>query len=125
MITNLPQTPDNIVAFKASGKITKEDYENCVIPQIKAKLNEFDELNFLLYLDSSLGDFSLGAMVEDAAIGIKNLTNWNRIAIVTDKVGIRNITEILSVIMPGEYETFPAEDLENAIFWCANGNEKI
>ncbi|SEG47983.1 SpoIIAA-like [Halpernia humi] len=124
MITKIPQTPENIVAFKASGEITKKDYENCVIPEIKAKVNQFHELNFLFYLDSTLGDFSLGAMVEDAAIGIKNLINWNRIAIVTDQASIRNFTEIFSVIMPGEYETFHVEDLENAIYWCANGNEK-
>lgn len=124
MVITIPNTPENIVAFKASGEITKTDYEDCIIPQVKAKVNQFHELNFLFYLDSSLGDFSLGAMVEEAALGLKNLANWNRTAIVTDKIGIRNFTEIISVLIPGEYETFPVEDLANAIYWCANGNEK-
>lgn len=124
MITTIPQTPDNVAAFRATGEITKEDYENCIYPQVKAKINQFQELNFLLLIETEISDFSFGALLDDAALGIKHLTKWNRVAIVTDQVGIKNFTEIFGVLVPGEYETFPIDDLENALFWCANGNEK-
>ena len=67
--------------------------------------------------------FSAGAWFEDALLGLKNITKWNRAAIVTDNNRVQNFTAIFSVIMPGEFKFFPIEDLENAIFWCANGNE--
>lgn len=124
MIITIPETPDNIVALKATGDITKEDFENCVIPQVKAKVNQFHELNCLLLLDTDLDNFTLDAWLQDALMGLKNLTKWNRVAIVTDDSSLRNYITIFSVFIPGEYSTYPIEDLANAVYWCANGNEK-
>ena len=123
MITLIPDVPENIAAFKANGEITKEDFENLVFPHVKAKVNTFDELNYLLYLDTDLDQFTFGAWFQDALLGLKNITKWNRAAIVTDKKGVQNFTDIFTVLMPGEFKSFPQEDLANAIFWCANGNE--
>ena len=123
MITIIPDVPENIAAFKASGEITKDDFENLVTPHVKAKVNIFNELNYLFFLDTDLDHFTSGAWFQDALLGLKNLTNWNRAAIVTDKKAVQNFTAIFSVMMPGEFKFFPVEDLENAIFWCANGNE--
>lgn len=123
MITLIPDVPENIAAFKANGEISKEDFENLVFPHVKAKVNTFDELNYLLYLDTDLDQFTFGAWFQDALLGLKNITKWNRAAIVTDKKGVQNFTDIFSVLMPGEFKSFPKEDLANAIFWCANGNE--
>lgn len=123
MITLIPDVPENIAAFKANGEITKEDFENLVFPHVKAKVNIFNELNYLLYLDTDLDQFTSGAWFQDALLGLKNITKWNRAAIVTDKKGVQNFTDIFSVLMPGEFKSFPKDDLANAIFWCANGNE--
>lgn len=123
MITLIPEIPDNVAAFKASGSVTKEDFENLVIPCVQAKVNTFHELNFILLLDTDLDNFTAGAWFQDVLMGLKNIMEWNRAAIVTDQEGVQNFTNIFSVLMPGEFKSFPIEDLENAIFWCANGNE--
>lgn len=123
MITLIPDVPENVAAFKASGEITKEDFENLVIPHVKAKVNTFDELNYLFYIDTDLDQFTVGAWMKDILVGLKNLTKWNRAAIVTDKKFVQNFTEVFSVLMPGEFKSFPQDDVENALYWCANGNE--
>ncbi|MXS70398.1 STAS/SEC14 domain-containing protein [Flavobacteriaceae bacterium W22] len=123
MITIINDAPENVAAFCATGEITKEDFENIVIPRVKKKVEQFNELNYLLYLDTDLGNFTAGAWLQDALLGIKNLTRWNRAAIVTDKEGVQNFTEIFSVLMPGEFKSFPKKNLYNALFWCQNGNE--
>lgn len=123
MITLIPDVAENVAAFKASGEITQEDFEILVVPHVKAKVNTFDELNFLLYLDTDLDQFTAGAWFQDLLLGLKNITKWNRAAIVTDKTGVQNFTDIFSVLMPGEFKSFPKSDVENALFWCANGNE--
>lgn len=123
MITLIPDVAGNVAAFKASGEITKEDFEILVFPHVQAKVNTFDELNFLLYLDTDLDQFTAGAWFQDLLLGLKNITKWNRAAIVTDKTGVQNFTDIFSVLMPGEFKSFAKSDVENALFWCANGNE--
>lgn len=123
MITIIPEAPENVAAFSATGEITKQDFENLVIPHVNKKIEEFDELNYLLYLDTDLGNFTAGAWLQDMLLGLKNLTKWNRAAIVTDKEGVQNFTDIFSVLMPGEFKSVPKENLYNALYWCKNGNE--
>lgn len=123
MITILNDAPENVAAFNATGEITREDFENLVIPHVKSKVEQFDELNYLLYLNTDLDNFTMGAWLQDALLGIKNITKWNRAAIVTDKERVQNFTDIFSVLMPGEFKSFPKENLYNALYWCQNGNE--
>lgn len=122
MITLIPDVPENVAAFHATGEITKEDFDSLVMPHVKAKVNTFDELNYLLLLDTDLDKFTAGAWMQDAFLGLKNLTKWNRVAIVTDKKGVQTFTEGFSVVMPGEFRAFNKEDLASAIFWCSNGD---
>ncbi|MBU8882850.1 STAS/SEC14 domain-containing protein [Kaistella sp. DKR-2] len=123
MITVITDVPENVAAFKASGEVSEHDFKNLVFPVVEEKVDAFDELNYLLLLDTDLDHFTAGAWFQDALLGLKNITKWNRAAIITDKKGVQNFTDIFSVLMPGEFKSFPKEDLDNAIFWCANGNE--
>ncbi|GAB0155309.1 hypothetical protein CHRYSEOSP005_05700 [Chryseobacterium sp. Alg-005] len=123
MITIIPEAPENVAAFNATGEVTKEDFESVIIPHVKAKVDEFEELNYLLYLDTDVSNFTMGAWLQDALLGLKNLTKWNRTAIVTDQEGVQNFTDIFSVLMPGEFKSFPKENLYNALYWCKNGDE--
>ncbi|HAO09096.1 STAS/SEC14 domain-containing protein [Chryseobacterium mucoviscidosis] len=123
MITIIPEAPENVAAFNATGEVTKEDFENLVFPRVKAKIEQFGELNYLMYLDTDLDNFTAGAWLEDALLGLKNLTKWNRAAILTDNQHVQNFTEIFSVLMPGEFKSFPKGNLYNAMYWCKNGNE--
>ncbi|BEV03996.1 MULTISPECIES: SpoIIAA family protein [Chryseobacterium] len=123
MITIIPEAPENVAAFNATGAVTKEDFENLVFPRVKAKIEQFGELNYLMYLDTDLDNFTAGAWLEDALLGLKNLTKWNRAAILTDNQHVQNFTEIFSVLMPGEFKSFPKGNLYNALYWCKNGNE--
>lgn len=123
MISVINDAPENVAAFNATGDVTKEDFDNIVIPHVKSKVEKFGELNYLLYLDTDLRNFTMGAWLQDAFLGIKNITKWNRAAIVTDKEGVQKFTDIFSVVMPGEFKSFPKENLYNALYWCENGNE--
>ena len=123
MITILQNTPDNVAAFEARGTVTQSDFENVVFPTIEQKVKIFNELNYLLYLNTEIGDFTFKAWLQDLLLGIKNLTKWNRCAIVTDNNNVQNFTEIFSVLMPGEFKSFSKNVLDNAILWCANGAE--
>jgi hypothetical protein len=71
MITIIPEAPENVAAFNATGEVTKEDFENLVFPRVKAKIEQFGELNYLMYLDTDLDNFTAGAWLEDALLGLK------------------------------------------------------
>jgi hypothetical protein len=73
----------------------------------------------MLILDTSVKNFTWGAWVKDALLGIKNLTKWNRAAIVSDSGFIRKFTDIFSIFMPGEFKGFEHHNLKAAIDWTA------
>jgi hypothetical protein len=119
MIHFLENLPSNIVGFKATGEITETDFAETVMPKVKALIDKTDQLNYLLVLETSIKNFTFGAWMEDAMMGIKHLTKWNRAAIVSDVEAIRNFTNFFSYLMPGEFKGFEHKDLQEAIDWVA------
>ncbi len=121
MIEKIKDLPSNMVGFRSEGTIVKEDFDS-VIKEVTNLVEKTGQLNYLLFLDNSPGDFTFGAWIQDALLGIKNITKWNRAAIVTDSDTVINVTNVFSKIMPGTFRGFKKEDYLLAIDWTA---EKI
>ena len=121
MITQINDLPTNMVGFRASGEVTKEDFEP-VLKQVEELVERTDKLNYLLVLDTSPKDFTAGAWLQDGLLGIKNLTKWNRAAIVSDSEEVIQFTDVFSKLMPGEFRGFHKSELQTAIDWTS---EKI
>lgn len=122
MIQYLQDLPANIVGFKATGEITEMDFSETILPKVKALIDKTGELNYLLVLETSVKNFTIGAWMKDAMMGLKHLTKWKRAAIVSDVEAIRNFTNFFSYLMPGEFRGFEHRDLQEAIDWVS---EKI
>lgn len=122
MIHHIQNLPLNIVGFKAIGKITKKDFTETVMPKVKALIDKTDKLNYLLVLETSIKNFTIGAWMKDAMMGIKYLTKWNKAAIISDVEAIRKFTNFFSYLMPGEYKGFQHKDLQQAIDWVSEKN---
>jgi hypothetical protein len=121
MITKLSNLPSNMVGFSASGEVTENDIKTVVLPAVQELVSRTGELNYLLQLDTSLKDFTLGAWVQDAVLGAKHLLKWNRAAIISDVNAIKKFTEVFSVVVPGEFRGFAKDDLQSAIDWVSGG----
>lgn len=124
MIQHLQDLPDNIVGFKAVGEITEKDFTDIVVPKVKELIEKTDKLNYLLVLETELSNFTVGAWMKDAMMGIKHLTKWNRAAIVSDVEAIRNFTDIFSYLIPGEFKGFENKELQEAIDWVSEKNKE-
>ena len=123
MIGILPDIPSNVAGFKATGEVTREDYEKVVFPEIRRHIEKFGHLNFVFYVDTSLKNFSAGAWVRDIWMSIRDLGRWHKVAIVSDKGGIRGFTDTISFLLPGEYKGFSTQQLEDAIRWASMEEE--
>jgi hypothetical protein len=122
MIHHLENLPKNIVGFKATGEITQKDFTEIVMPKVKALIDETDKLNYLLVIETSLKNFTIGAWMKEAMMGIKHLTKWNRAAIVSDVEAVRNFTNFFSYLMPGEFKGFEYSEMQEAIDWVSEKN---
>lgn len=117
MIEELDNMPVNTVGFRAIDDVTKEDFEHIVIPAVNRQIKEFGELNYLMIIDTSLKNWTAGAWVKDALVGLQNLTKWHRAAILTDAELINHFTDVVSWLVPGEFKGFKISELEEAQKW--------
>lgn len=121
MIEQIKNLPENMVGFRASGEVVKDDFD-VVHKKVEQLVDKTGKLNYMLYLENSPADFSLGAWWEDALLGIKNITKWNRASIISDSETVDKVTAVFTKVMPGEFKVFQKNDLERAIDWTS---EKI
>lgn len=113
-----------MVGFRALAMVTKEDFETIVMPEVEKIVAKTGKLNYMLVLDTNVKDFTVGAWIQDALLGLKNLTKWNRAAIVTDDTAIHQFTTVFSALMPGEFKGFKKIDMDIAVAWVSEKTDK-
>ena len=117
MLKLIEGLPVNVLGVTAEGKITGEDYENVLIPLIEEKLKANKTINMLYHLGNTFDGFSLGAMLDDAKIGIKHLSVWDKIAIVSDHEMINAMIRFFGHLIPCELRIFKNAEIEDARKW--------
>lgn len=119
MLNKLSDVPAHVAAFKATGKVDKDDYERILVPEIERVDKQHGHIHFMMVLETPVKDFSLGAWLQDAAIGLKHFRGWKKIAIVTDEKGVEKFSDVFSAVIPGETKGFPLSRLAEATRWVA------
>lgn len=124
MIEQIKNLPENMVGFIAAGKVDENDFV-IVKEEVRELVEKTGKLNYLLFLDNSPTDFTVGAWLQDAILGIKNITKWNRAAIVSDSETVIKFTNFFSKIMPGEFRGFHPNELQQAVDWTSEKEEIV
>src|SRR5258708_35576070 len=102
MIDLLPGLPANVVGFKATGEVTREDFEKVVFPGIKKHTDTSRKLNFIFFVDTPLRNFRTGAWIRDIWLGVTKFAAWHKVAIVSDVENIGRISNSVCHFMPGD-----------------------
>jgi hypothetical protein len=119
MIEIINDLPPHVIGFCATGKVTKEDYETILMPAVDKQSKLFKKINFLLLIDTDITNYTLGAWMDDALVGLKHFTHWHKVAIVSHYDSIKKITNIFGHLAPGQYKGFKTDEMEAARKWVA------
>jgi hypothetical protein len=114
LITDLPET---VLGLKAVGTVSAEDYAKVVVPAVEDKLSRFPRLRLLYVLGPDFTGFTAGAAWNDAQLGLKHFTTFERVAVVTDQQWLDMMVRAMGFVMPGEVETFRTDRLAEARAW--------
>jgi hypothetical protein len=117
MIQKISGLADNVAGFRAGGVVNKDDYDKVIYPEVKRIAEKSGELNFLMVMDTDMKNFTWGAWVDDALLGLKHLTKWHRIAFVADSDTVNKVGRFMNRIAPGEYKGFAKANEAEAINW--------
>ena len=114
--------PNNVLGVSAKGKITGNDYETILIPAVEEKLKANKKLSLLYHLGNNFSGFELSAMIDDAKIGMKHLSAWEKIALVSDHDMINTFAKFFGYMMSCEVRVYKDIELEEAKKWIATNN---
>jgi hypothetical protein len=119
MIEQIPDLPDNVIGFTASGTVTANDYESIIIPAIEELFARKGKARFLYHLGEDFTGFEGAAMWDDTKLGLKHLSGWERMAIATDVEWIRVALRVFGLAIPGHVRVFHNNELAEAKRWVS------
>lgn len=119
MLKRIVNLPDNVLGFQASGKVSAGDYQSVLIPELEATLRKFRKVRLLYVLGKDFDGFTAAAAWKDAGVGLKHLTQFDRIAVVTDVDWIQHSVKIFGFALPAEVRIFENDKLKDARAWVS------
>jgi hypothetical protein len=119
MIEPIPGLPENAIGFEAKGTVTDSDYKSVIIPAVEALFARRSKVRFLYHLGDGFSGFDAGAAWDDTRLGLKHLSGWERMAVVSDVEWIRAAVKIFGLAIPGQVRVFRNSELAEAKRWIA------
>lgn len=113
MIEVMTDLPDRVLGLNASGEVTADDYKTVLVPAIEEKLTKHKKVRLLYVFGDEFTGYSGGAAWEDAKVGMKHLTSFERVAVVTDVDWSR--------FVDAEVRAFPVDGRDQALLWVGEG----
>lgn len=120
MIEVIQGLPPYVTAFRATGTVTKEDYHKIINPLVKKVATSFGKINYMLVLNTKLKNYTLRAWIEDGLLGFRYYSKWKKLAIVTEKNGIKKFTDVFGFLIPCPTKGFKMEEFDAAKKWVSD-----
>ncbi len=120
MLSIISDLPPHVVGVRATGAVTKQDFDEVLKPALDALVKRTGKINYLLLLETTVSNFTLGAWLDDVALGLKHYTHWNRIAIVTNEKIVENFSDAFTFLLPGQSKGFTLSELVDAKEWVSS-----
>lgn len=120
MMELLKNFPPNVLAVKASGQVTKKDYDEVLIPSAKVAFEHHEKLSIYYEITPDFTGFDAGAMWEDLTFGISHWKGWERVAIVTSEDWIKNAATAFRFFIPCPVKIFPPGEIAQARVWLGS-----
>ena len=119
MVELLSEFPDHVAAYRASGKVGRQEYEQVVVRRVDEVAERFGYINFLVLLQTDMDNYSIGAFIEYLKASFGHFTQWNRMAIVSDEAWVRTAYDLLSPLVPGKIRGYKLDQFEAARQWVS------
>ena len=120
MIAQIEGLPAGTLGFRAHGQVTAEDYKNIVVPDVEAAFALNRKLRLLYVTAYDFTGFDPGAMWNDAKLGARHFSGWDRVALVTDVVWLRGTATAFSFAIPAQFRLFHGTEIDDARRWITS-----
>ena len=121
MVERIEDVPEGVIALRASGKLTREDYTGVLQPALKEAMDSGEAR--VLFVLPDFDGVEKGAWLEDVKTGLSveftDRSAWERLAFVTGVDWIAKAMRMFAWSMPGEVAVYEMDELDDAREWVA------
>jgi hypothetical protein len=118
-VTVIEGLPDDTVGISVAGVISAADYDGTIVPLIEERLQRHGRIKLLYRIGPEFESFTAGAVWSDALVGLRHMTDFSRVAVVSDIGWIRHAVRAFAPLIPAEIHVFADKELEAAKAWIA------
>ncbi len=119
MISRITDLPPYVTAFEVTGEVTKQDYDQVIIPEVDKIAKENNELYFLFILNTDIKNISAGFWWDDLKVSLQHIRQWRKIAVVSDSKTIEKLTGLFAYVSPAKAKGFMMSEIEEAKKWVS------
>jgi hypothetical protein len=123
MLEPIKDVPTGVMGLRATGTVTKDDYDTVFKPPLQAAHAEGRRVRLLYQFMPEFTGFTAGAGLEDVRLGLKYLRLFERCAIVSDLNWIREWSRMLGTMMPCPVKVFGHAEWDDALRWITAAPE--
>ncbi|MXO58225.1 hypothetical protein GRI89_01520 [Altererythrobacter salegens] len=109
--------PGDVIALRAVGVITGDDYRDTLVPLIEERLRTHEKLKCLIVLGEEYATYTGDAAWADMRLGLSHWNTFTRVALVTDIGWVAKASRLFSPVIPLEIEVFGLNALDEARSW--------
>lgn len=118
----LPESEGNVLATKAVGKLTDDDYKDTFLPKIEEIIAAHESVRILFYMDADFEGWDAGVIWADAKFGLQHMGTalrggFQKIAVVGGKSWVGKTAELSGYLMRGEVKAYEQNELDQAMAW--------
>ncbi len=122
MIELLKGFPSNVVAIACHGNVSRQDYDDVLIPAVEKALQSHDKVRMLYEVAPDFTGYDAGAAWEDFKTGMEHFTKWDRIAVITDIDWMASAVKVFGVFLPSAVRVYPLADAAQARLWITQAS---
>jgi len=97
--------------------VTAQDYENVLLPAVDEALKRHKKIRFLFRTGKDFSGYTAGAMWDDAKLGVRHLTAFDKIAVVSEVPWLVQAVRFFRFLIPCPVKVFSSEKLPDAKAW--------
>jgi len=114
--------PEGTIGFRARGRVTKQEYDDVLLPPIRAAA-EAGDVRMVFALGPGFEKLEVGALAEDTraaiTLGFGHWRAWKRLALVTDVEWAANAWRMFAWMTPAQVKVYELDGLDEAKSWIA------
>jgi hypothetical protein len=106
-----------IVAVRARGILTEDDYLNVLVPQVRRALGAGERIRVLLFMDETFRGWNARAAWRNTCLDLRHRRDFDKVAIVGVSAWEQWCATLVEGLITGEIRTFARDELSTAWTW--------